>query len=406
MKAMSRKETVKTQVDLDTDTIITDFLNAQSLKTKKTYTCNFKKVIEYSGQTGKEILADSEGWSRKIFAFQQWLIAQKYSLSTIQSQVGMLRGFFSFYHKPLAFSKAETRKLNRKGRNSEDYLFLQTDIKKLSDIGSLKEKYVVLVGASFGLRAEDFCRLTYGQYRRAIERSNEVPIPLDPVNTAKEEVLAHPFISSDALPIIQSILDSNKDCKDDDLVFAENPQQLTSILQNLGFKAGIDAHGQRVRFHNLRKYLFSKLNTVSSSEQSKMIIGKKVSGSDAVYLNTDSLRDVYTKAMPLICVSNGNGETKKRVVVLEEENSKLKEEIVRLRDTQNRMFSIFNEEQKAQAKTLIPSSEKNVHFLKGRKKTETEQLDNDDIVGLKALISTFKRMSQTEQPKRLGGEKP
>ena len=338
---MSRKEAIKTNIQLENDELIQRFLSAQTERTKKTYTSNFKKVIEYSGQSGKEILDNHDDWSTKIFAFQQWLVAQKYSYSTVQSQIGMLRGYFSFYHKPIQFSKTETRKLNKKKRNSDDYLFSQADIKKMSEVGSLKEKYVLFIGTSFGLRSEDAVKLTYGQYRRAIERSKEIPIALDPVNTAKEDVLAHPFISSDLFPIVTAILDSNKNAKDEDLVFTENPQQLTRILQQLVIKAGIDAHGMRVRYHSLRKYLFSKLNVVSSSEQSKMIIGKMVTSSDAVYLNTDSLRDVYVKAMPSICVSNGNGETKAKVSALEQENLRLKEEVKKLTEEKTKTDDIL-----------------------------------------------------------------
>jgi hypothetical protein len=89
-------------------------------------------------------------------------------------------------------------------------------------------------------------------------------------------------------------------------------------------RAGLDSHGQRVRFHSLRKYLFGRLTAVASIEKAKQIIGKKVSDADQVYLGVENLRDIYQRALPSIVVENGNGaETKKRVDSLEEENKKL-----------------------------------------------------------------------------------
>lgn len=303
------------------DEIVKAFLDAQSEKTKKTYTSNMKKVLAFAKQSGAEILADSEAWSRKIFAFQQSLIKEGYSLSSVQGVCGMLRGFFSFYKKPLDLSKTDKIKLGKKARNSEDYLFSQQDVKKLAENGSLKERYVLLCGVSFGLRSEDFAsQLTYGKYRLALEKAQKeeisAPISLGQVNTGKEKILAHPFLSSDALPIIAAILDAHKDAKDSELVFPERDSQLTSILQNLAFKSGLDAHGQRIRFHCLRKYLFDRLSSVASAEQAKMIVGKKVNESDSPYLSVEKLREIYERAQPSIVVSNGNGETRKKVEAL------------------------------------------------------------------------------------------
>jgi hypothetical protein len=304
-----------------TDKAILEFLNAQSEKTRKTYSSGFKKVLEFSkGETGAQMLEDVSVWSRKILAFQQNLISQGYSLTTVETMTGMLRGFFAYYRKNLDLSRADKRKLGRKARNSEDYSFSQEDIKKMANIASLDEKYVLLCGVSFGLRAEDFSSLSFGKYRLALETAQKeglsVPLPLGKVNTEKEEVTAYPFISSDALPIITAILDAHKDAKDEDPVYQSKSENLTATLQSLVFKSGIETHGQRVRFHCLRKYLFDRIVSVSSDTKASQIIGHKISGEIAPYIGQGSLKEVYERASPSIVISNGNGAVKAKVEAL------------------------------------------------------------------------------------------
>lgn len=337
---MSRKKDDIHNYQAIKDKVILEFLNSQSENTKKTYTSFFKRVLEFSKEeSGQSMLEHSEQWSRKIFVLQQWLIQKQYSLCTVESTTGMLRGFFAFYKKPLDLSGADKRKLGRVARNSEDYAFVQSDLKKMYDVASLEERYVICLGSNFGLRATDAIGLTFGKYRAAFENAqNESiapPIPLGTVNTGKENVIAHPFLTQDLIAVIQSILDTHKNAKDEDRVYTNQTSQLTSTLQNLVFKAGIDTHGQRVRFHNLRKYLYDKLVSVGSDSKAAQIIGHKIAGEIAPYIGVGSLRELYERAAPSIMLSNnGNGETKKKVIDLEQKVKDLEAENQKLRENQ------------------------------------------------------------------------
>jgi hypothetical protein len=179
---------------------------------------------------------------------------------------------------------------------------------------------VLLVGASFGLRAEDFAEIRYGHYR-ALDLNSECPIPLGEIRTRKEKVKSYPFVSSDALMIIKAYLEGNKDKNDNEKVWDERPAQLTTILQTLFKKSGLEAHGKIVRFHNLRKYLIDRLSAVAGESQWKQIVGKKIR--EGAYVSTDQLREVYSRAMSSIVI-NSNGNTKKKVSELEQENIGLK----------------------------------------------------------------------------------
>lgn len=298
------------------DPIIREFLDSKKETTRKTYESNFRKVLEFSkGESGQSMLENVSVWSKKILAFQQWLKNQ--GIASTEPTTGMLRGFFGFHDKPLNLSTSSRRQLGDKGeREHEDYIFSQSDVKKMSDIANLEEKYVLLCGTSFGFRSEDFVKITYGKLRLALENAEKeeigVPIPLGKMRTEKENVDAYPFISSDALPIIQTLLETHKDAKDSDLVFTARKTQLTEIIQKLFNRAGLEAHGQHVRFHKLGKgYLFDRLLAVASDSKAKQIVGDKIHGEVIPYIGQGSLREVYERAMPSIVVSNGNGQVKK-----------------------------------------------------------------------------------------------
>lgn len=150
------------------------------------------------------------------------------------------------------------------------------------------------------------------------------------------------------------------------------PRQLSNIVKKLFAKANLDAHGQIVRYHSLRKYLFSSLCKVMSEGYSKAIVGKAIDLAVKAYLNTspENLRELYTKAMPDI-VLNGNGTELKHHVntleeknkILEAENLKLREEMEALKKEQNVATSTT-----AKNETLLRDLAERLEKLEGKGK--------------------------------------
>lgn len=339
---MSRRKYTDTNISLgNIDPTLKRFLDGQTSSTRRTYGCLMRKWIEYINltgkQTGKQLLAKRTTWEQEIMIYLEWLKSQGYSDSYATTACGMVRSFFDFNRKPLKLNRQERTKLKARIRNSEDYLFSKEDLSKMATVGSLKEKYIVFVGASFGLRSEDFSEITYGKLRMALEQAEkqktETPIPLDPIFTLKEKgVKAHPFVNSDALPIIQQFLENGKDKPDSERVWNERPSQLTVVLQTLAKKSGINSHDSRIRFHNLRKYLCDRLSSTMSESKWKQIVGKKIS--EGAYISTDELREGYLRAMPSIVVNtNGNG--------LRKEVTEAKEELGHLKTKNIMLFAIL-----------------------------------------------------------------
>jgi CRISPR/Cas system CSM-associated protein Csm2 small subunit len=187
----------------------------------------------------------------------------------------------------------------------------------LDFVGNLREKYIVLLGKSFGLRAGDFVTLTYGCFR-SINLDDETPIFIGEFQTQKEGVTAYPFIDSDALPILKAVLDSNKNKPNDERIITVSEDELSSIIQSLAVKANINLGGKHLRFHCFRKWLIDRLSSMMSESKWKQIVGKAIS--EGAYVSNFELKESYSKAMKLTTVLlNGNGKVSKKVEEMEGE---------------------------------------------------------------------------------------
>lgn len=315
------------------DKTIAEFLNAQKKNTKHVYACYLRRLAEFTTESGSEMLRNHKVWERKIFAYQEFLRQRKYSPNYIESNLGAIRGFFSFYRKPLVLTSQERKKIRQRTRTTEDYEFSSETLAKMYLCGhTAKSRYVVAVAKSIGLRSEDFVSITYGQLRR-LDLNAEIPLFLGSVETSKEGVKAYCFLDSDAVIAVKELLAVSADKPDSERVWSYHPKYLSPLLRRLARKAHIEAHGQQIRFHCFRKFLFDNLNTVMSLEKAKQIIGKATS--ESAYLSPNTLRESFALVMPKITFNGSNG-VKTKVVELESENRALKARIQELESAQNK----------------------------------------------------------------------
>jgi integrase len=317
------------EISLEDETI-REFLDAQSKNTKTTYETYMRRLLEFTNnESGSQLLKERKLWERKIFAFREWLKVKGYSPAYQQSASGMLRGFFAYYRKPLVFSRMECKKLRYKTRTTEDYLFLPEDLYKMWLCGSVKARYVVAVGKSIGLRAEDFSKLTYGQFR-ALDLNGEIPIFLGEIVTSKEGVKAFCFLDKDAVESVKALLEYYPDKKDDEEIWIARSEDLSPLLRRLVDKAKIQHGNKRIRFHCLRKYLCDRLSQYMSDSKWKQCVGKAIGESS--YISSLSLREDYARAMPSLALQ-GNG-VKEKVKSLEEQ---VKDKDARIRELEQKL---------------------------------------------------------------------
>jgi len=283
-----------------------EWLNSMKKTSRPTYQSQWKHFLEFTGKTGDQILADRKtdkdyAWEKKVIEFRQWLIDKGLSEHTAATAGGVARGFFAFNRVELKFRRTESIRLTEARRKTEDYRFSRDDLKRMADVAGLEEKYVVVAGKSFGLRAGDFLALTRGDLKPYIDRP--VPISIGEYGTQKESVKAYPFIDSDAQPIIKTMLENmsrqGRTDPSERMLTHKHTIQLSRILKRIAEKAGIEHGNKVIRFHNLRKFLIDRLASHMSTEKWKQIVGKKIS--EGAYVSPDSLQEDYKRVMEETC---------------------------------------------------------------------------------------------------------
>jgi hypothetical protein len=306
------------------DPVIKEFLS--SLERKSTYNCYktfLKLYLEWSNKTGQQLLNEKKNdkdatVEKSLLYFRKWILASGKSTNYASSTIGAIGGFYSYYRTPLTFIRSESKKLRQHERTTQDYHFEKDDFEKMAKYANLKEKYVLFLGKSTGLRASDFLKFTYKHFRSA-KLDSEAPVALGEFVTHKQTEKAYPFLDADALQIVRDILEVNKSKPDSERVIIDTEDNLSLILQKLAKKSGMEIegneiHGKRVRFHCMRKFLSERLSVHSSESQWKQIVGKAIG--EGAYISQEQLRAVYAKAMKDITI-NGNGIKVKKLIELE-----------------------------------------------------------------------------------------
>jgi hypothetical protein len=300
-----------------------NYLNSLNTGTKATYKCYFKLFLNFKNMTSQQILDNKRNNKNNetetdVLNFKQWMKTQKtkkgnyYSDNAILTAIHAITGFFDNYRTPLKFTTNESHKLNGKAqRTSKDYTLTNLIIEKMASQGNLRDRYIVLLGKSLGLRASDFINLTYGTFR-ALDLNQEPPIFMGEIMTIKEKTIAYPFIDADALPIVRQIIESNIDKPDTDKILKFEKEELSAIIQRLAKNANIPLGDYHLRFHCFRKYLINCLaRSVGCDSIWKQIVGKAIS--EDAYIDDSRLRESYIKVMEFTTIykENGNGKVSK-----------------------------------------------------------------------------------------------
>lgn len=228
---------------------------------------------------------------------------KKLSDNTRQAYAHGVMSFFAFHRLDLKFTRQQSRILNQEAKPVIKYYdFTLEDIKRMAQVAKPKERYVLLVGRSIGLRGCDFVLLKQGTFLAHL--NEEPPCSLGEIFTTKEGATATPFLDSDAEETVQSwltILKAKGRYGRDKRMIETDEETLTDIIKKLVKKAGIETGNEQVRFHQLRVFLITRLSKVLEENRWKQIVGKKVP--EKAYVKPFEIREDFKKVIPLISVS-------------------------------------------------------------------------------------------------------
>jgi hypothetical protein len=228
----------------------------------------------------------------------------------------MVRGLFGFFDHTLEFSRADRIKLRKRSRSTVDFQYDQTTLAKMRLVGTTRTRAYLSLGKAFGLRAEDFThRLTFGMFRK-LDLEQPAPIFVAKIQTTKEDCPAFLYLDEDAINDLKPFLEENKAKPDNARIWKARKEDLSKMVQRLASRAEIDSHGDKIRWHGLRAFLFNSLCRVMSTEKAKQVVGKQLS--ESAYLNEKDLAEDYAKVMPLIAYEANH--VKEKVSALEQEN--------------------------------------------------------------------------------------
>ncbi len=237
-----------------------------------------------------------------------------------------VRSFFSFHRLDLKFTRQQSRILNREPKPIIRYYdFTLEDIKRMTRIAKPKERYILLVGRSIGLRAGDFVSLKQGSFLAHFDE--EPPCSLGEIWTEKEGAYAKPFLDADAKEAAESWLTilKAKGCYDPEKRMIEiEEEELTQNLKRLVKRARIETGGEQIRFHSLRVFLITRLSKVLEENRWKQIVGKKVP--EKAYVKPFEIREDFKKVIPLIAVSDQSFGSRDELEMLRREVKHLREE--------------------------------------------------------------------------------
>jgi site-specific recombinase XerD len=259
-------------------------------------------------------------WEDLTVKYSNWLRTRKcrmppykglpFSDNAVTAYCIVVRSLFSFMRVPLILNRPQKRALVKTGniRNIPYHLTLN-DIVAMKKQANTKERYILMVGKSIGLRVNDFLGLKQGQFEANLQ-DKEAPFSLGVIVTQKRRQPAYPFLDYEAYDAYlnwkQELQASNRwDGKDSYMLTNSRllrhmtAQEANSILRKLAFKAGIRLGNLRLSFHCLRRFLCDQLSRVADANKWKQIVGKEIP--ESAYISSDCVREVYAKVMQFTC---------------------------------------------------------------------------------------------------------
>lgn len=311
--------------------------------TFKRYTWDFDYFCRWASVTDEDLVAEHEKlgdkefakkWGNKAVEFYNYLISvKKQKVNSARGRTTAVRSFFS--------SQCTSVKIKRGaisgGRMAtEEHEFQLWELQKMYRIGDITDKARLATSLSLGWGASDFLGVTWDFLDPYLAEDLEAPVSFwyerGKTGAPTRAHLTHESI--EALRVYKEVARG-----DNPYVWAgANGNHLTldalnDWIRSLARKAKIKARG-KIRFHLMRKFLFSALvNSGMSEIHAKIVIGKAVPVTDMTYLQSlaPALKEGFINAQSrftLTGFTNRNHskleELVKRVAQLERENEILR----------------------------------------------------------------------------------
>ena len=256
--------------------------------------------------------------------------------NNILSTITPVRSFLAFLGKPLKFRKGQLGKVQS---DTHSHVFTNHDLKELFDVGDTTEKAIIATACSLGWEISSFLGLDREKIAKVLEhaKANNQQFIFFEDTRAKTSEPRLGILNPLAIEWLSKYLETSKDINGK--LFSFTGDGIQKMLNRLAQTAVLKTTGN-LRFHNIRKWLMSRLSRCGFNEyQIKYVLGKAIPISDRTYLQT--LRTEIEEKYPRIYndylnispsgVVISETESKKIIEALRMENDGLKKQVEALR---------------------------------------------------------------------------
>jgi integrase len=301
---------------------VQEFLNSISNpRTRKGYRFGLNKFVEWFGKPAEDILAMRQEdltqrsgenlveyrnraarFEKEIEKFHSHLIEKGYSINSARNMTLGIRQLFRYYQMPVTMRSGS--KVSQTVKTTKNFPLTIEHVRKMFQVGNLKERMVLSLAVDTGLRISDFLSI----------KKTDLP-PLDDESpiaftllSQKEKIPAHCFLSQETVDQLKTYLPTLKK-KRNQYLFASNgkshisDEAISKMLKRLAEKAQIDLNGKRLTFHCFRKmFLSASIDSGIGLTAGKKLCGKAIARSDDTYLMTVKLREKFIQLKKFLAI--------------------------------------------------------------------------------------------------------
>lgn len=298
-----------------TDKLIEDFLELyQSDRLKKEYRLALTKFFEWIKRTPKQIVEEYrkapdknhflKGYGIAVSKYYNYHVGRGVKVNTALGYVTPVRAWFR-----VNCDRLREVKIDKPQMAVGEHEYKLSQLQQMYRVANIREKAILSLGVCLGYGASAFCSLERELLKAIMSQreSEKAPIGFWFIRgKTKQPIRSHLTTESmDALEDYWKVAPESKWC------FPSNNgskhisrEALNYTLKSLTEKAKIPVMGQ-IRWHLLRKFLFSALTNEASEMNAKLMVGKSIPTDILTYLKgkTEQLKAEYSEAEKFFVLS-------------------------------------------------------------------------------------------------------
>jgi len=271
--------------DVVDDPLVRSWLNEFSNpRTRRNYTYGIRAFFNAVDFTPAEFIKLSQREIKQaVLGFQKKLKDEGVADGKISVTTITVRSFLSSQDVVVKFRRNQ---LVAGGADNSSHVFSNGDLNRLWSVGGAFEKALIACACSQGWEVSMFLGQSRDKIQRRIEHAEQNGVKfvffMDKRDKTGAERLC--VLNPLAIECLKNYFAVRSD--DDPRLFPITQDGVQKMLYRLAKDANLKTTGA-LRFHNIRKWLMSRLSRCNFNEfQIKFVMGKSIGISDGVYLQT------------------------------------------------------------------------------------------------------------------------